>query len=211
MTTAKARINTARNGNGTAKAANTKATVSTPPTAKATVEDQAIALLKELRNAVFKEFGVKLQVRNQRIATKVGHASREKIGLDIAAQVKKKNGKKLDWNRWNNKVFVRLFGAPDSLKHPTEVVALALAMLYDTIDLTPEQAIADLVEFNRQSLEKRNSFNNKEEDEDDADLEDLEDLDEEEEEEDEDSEEEFDDEDEDEDEDEEDEEGDSLE
>ncbi len=180
MTTAKARTNMAHNGNGTAaKAANTKATVLTQPTAKATVEDQAIALLKELRNTVFKEFGVKLQVRNQRIATKVGHASREKIGLDIAAQVKKKNGKKLDWNRWNNKVFVRLFGAPDALKHPTEVVALALAMLYDTIDLTPEQAIADLVEFNRLSLEKRNSFNNK--DEEDEDLEDLEDLDDEEE------------------------------
>jgi hypothetical protein len=31
----------------------------------------------------------------------------------------------LDWNRWNNKVFVRLFGTPDALKHPTEVVALA--------------------------------------------------------------------------------------
>ena len=203
MTTAKARTNTARNGNGNG-AASTKATVSTSiATARGNVEDQAITLLKELRNAVFKEFGVKLQVRNQRIATKVGHASREKIGLDIAAQVKKKNGKKLDWNRWNNKVFVRLFGTPDALKHPTEVVALALAMLYDTIDLTPEQAIADLVEFNRQSLEKRNSFNNnKEEDEDDADLEDLEDLDDEE---DEDSQEEFDDEDED------DEEGDSLE
>ena len=205
MTTAKARTNSARNGNGTAaKAANTKATESPSPTA--TVEDQAIALLKELRNAVFKEFGVKLQVRNQRIAIKVGHASREKIGLDIAAQVKKKNGKKLDWNRWNNKVFVRLFGAPDALKHPTEVIALALAMLYDTIDLTPEQAIADLVEFNRQSLEKRNSFNNKEEEEDDEELEDLD--------EDEDEEDEFDDEDEDEesdDEDDEDEEGDSLE
>ena len=206
MTTAKARTNMARNGNGTAaKAANIKATIPASPTAKATVEDQAIALLKELRNAVFKEFGVKLQVRNQRIATKVGHASREKIGLDIAAQVKKKNGKKLDWNRWNNKVFIRLFGAPDALKHPTEVVALALAMLYDTIDLTPEQAIADLVEFNRQSLEKRNSFNNKEEDEDDEELEDLD------EDEDEDDEDEFDDEDEEDDEDDEDEEDDSLE
>ena len=56
MTTAKTRTNTARNGNGNG-AASTKATVSTSIAAKGNVEDQAIALLKELRNAVFIAIG----------------------------------------------------------------------------------------------------------------------------------------------------------
>ena len=68
-----------------------------------------------------------------------------------------------------------------------------MSMLYDTISTDPEQAIADLVEFNRASLERRNSFQEQEEEElDDLDDELDEDVDEDEDEEDEDIEDELD-------------------
>lgn len=147
--------------NGTASATKAKApTVDGPP------ETNASALLKELWNLVFKEYGVKLQLRDARVSTKIRHATREKLGLDIAAQVKKKGGnKKFDWQRWNTKVFPRLFGQPDALKYPPEVVAILMSLLYDTIRTDPEQAVADLVEFNRASLERRNSFQAEQDDE----------------------------------------------
>jgi hypothetical protein len=153
--------------NSTASATKAKApTVDGPP------ETNASALLEELRNLVFKEYGVKLQLRDARVSTKIGHATREKLGLDIAAQVKKKGGnKKFDWQRWNTKVFPRLFGQPDALKYPPEVVAILMSLLYDTIRTDPEQAVADLVEFNRASLERRNSFQAEQDD----DLDDLDD------------------------------------
>jgi hypothetical protein len=153
--------------NGTASATKAKA-----PTVKGPPETHAAALLKELRNLVFKEYGVKLQLRDARVSTKIGHATREKLGLDIAAQVKKKGGnKKFDWQRWNTKVFPRLFGQPDALKYAPEVVAILMSLLYDTIRTDPEQAVADLVEFNRASLERRNSFQAEQDD----DLDDLDD------------------------------------
>lgn len=154
--------------NGTASATKAKApTVDGPP------ETNASALLKELRNLVFKEYGVKLQLRDARVSTKIGHATREKLGLDIAAQVKKKGGnKKFDWQRWNTKVFPRLFGQPDALKYPPEVVAILMSLLYDTIRTNPEQAVADLVEFNRASLERRNSFQAEQDDDLDDELDD---------------------------------------
>jgi hypothetical protein len=153
--------------NGTASATKAKA-----PTVDGAPETNASALLKELRNLVFKEYGVKLQLRDARVSTKIGHATREKLGLDIAAQVKKKGGnKKFDWQRWNTKVFPRLFGQPDALKYPSEVVAILMSLLYDTIRTEPEQAVADLVEFNRASLERRNSFQAEQDD----DLDDLDD------------------------------------
>jgi hypothetical protein len=160
-------ISKAAKPNGIASATKSKATtVEGPP------ETHAAALLKELRNLVFKEYGVKLQLRDARVSTKVGHATREKLGLDIAAQVKKKGGnKKFDWQRWNTKVFPRLFGQPDALKYSPEVVAIVMSLLYDTIRTDPEQAIADLVEFNRASLERRNSFQAEQDD----DLDDLDD------------------------------------
>lgn len=78
-----------------------------------------------------------------------------------------------------------MFGQPDALKYAPEVVAIFMSMLYDTISTDPEQAIADLVEFNRASLERRNSFQEQEEEElDDLDDELEEDLDEDEEDED---------------------------
>lgn len=169
-TTTKPRTpNGTRNG-ATSKAAKPNgaaaATKAKAPTVEGPPETHAAALLKELRNLVFKEYGVKLQLRDARVSTKIGHATREKLGLDIAAQVKKKGGnKKFDWQRWNTKVFPRLFGQPDALKYPPEVVAIVMSLLYDTIRTDSEQAVADLVEFNRASLERRNSFQAEQDDE----------------------------------------------
>jgi len=169
MTTKPRTPNGTRNGatsktqkpNGIASTTKAKA-----PTVDGAPETNASALLKELRNLVFKEYGVKLQLRDARVSTKIGHATREKLGLDLAAQVKKKGGnKKFDWQRWNTKVFPRLFGQPDALKYPPEVVAILMSLLYDTIRTDPEQAVADLVEFNRASLERRNSFQAEQDDE----------------------------------------------
>jgi len=71
---------------------------------------------------------VTIQRRDSRISTKVGHAIREKLGLDIQAQLNKRNGngngKKFDWQEWNNTVFPKLVGRPDELKYDVEVVAL---------------------------------------------------------------------------------------
>ena len=68
-------------------------------------------------------------------------------------------------------MFPRLFGQPDALKYPPEAVAVVMSLLYDTIRTDPEQAVADLVEFNRASLERRNSFQAEQDD----DLDDLDD------------------------------------
>lgn len=174
------------NGNGANAKTSTKtngaSTVTKSKVVNASPQEEALGLLKELRNLIFKEYGVKLQLRDSRVSTKIGHAAREKLGLDIAAQVKKKGGnKKFDWQKWNTKLFPKLFGQPDALKYAPEVVAIFMSMLYDTISTDPEQAIADLVEFNRASLERRNSFQEQEEEElDDLDDELDEDLDEDE-------------------------------
>ena len=185
MAIAKARTNNNRNGANAKTSAKTNGTSATTKSkvANASPQEEALALLKELRNLIFKEYGVKLQLRDSRVSTKIGHAAREKLGLDIAAQVKKKGGnKKFDWQKWNTKLFTKLFGQPDALKYAPEVVAIFMSMLYDTISTDPEQAIADLVEFNRASLERRNSFQEQEEEElDDLDDELDEDLDEDEE------------------------------
>ncbi|MBE9188021.1 primosomal protein [Microcoleus sp. LEGE 07076] len=109
-----------------------------------------------------KKYGVTIQRRDSRISTKVGHAIREKLGLDIQAQLNKRNGngngKKFDWQEWNNTVFPKLVGRPDELKYDVEVVALAMSQLYDTIADNPQAAIADLMEFNAQSLKRRNEL-----------------------------------------------------
>jgi len=125
-------------------------------------EEQAEVLVKQVRNYIHKKYAVAIQRRESRIGTKVGHAVREKLGLDIQAQLNKRNGngngKKFDWNEWNNTVFPKLFGRPDELKYDIEVVALAMSQLYDTIADNPQAAIADLMEFNAQSLKRRNEL-----------------------------------------------------
>jgi len=147
-----------------------------------TVEEQADALLDRVRTTILKKFGVKIQLREKRLQTKVGHATKEKLGLDIAAQLKKR-GKTMNWQRWNNEVFPALFGQPDALRHDMEVIALVMAKLYDVFELDAQEAIKGLVKFNQESLAKRNSYNKQDEsdDEDDDDLEDELDADEDEE------------------------------
>ncbi|MEG4118400.1 hypothetical protein QUA43_13115 [Microcoleus sp. N9_B4] len=147
-----------------------------------TVEEQADALLDRVRTTILKKFGVKIQLREKRLQTKVGHATKEKLGLDIAAQLKKR-GKTMNWQRWNNEVFPALFGQPDALRHDIEVIALVMAKLYDVFEVDAQEAIKGLVKFNQESLAKRNSYNKQDEsdDEDDDDLEDELDADEDEE------------------------------
>lgn len=140
--------------------------------------EQAEELVKIIRNAIHKKYGVTIQRRDSRVSTKVGHATREKLGLDVQAQINKRNGngngKKFDWQEWNNTVFPKLFGRPDALKYDTEVVAMAMGKLYDSISENTEMAIADLVEFNVQSLKRRNEIA-KESDAEDDDFDDDED------------------------------------
>ncbi len=120
-----------------------------------------------MRNYIHKKYAVAIQRHESWIGTKVGHAVREKLALDIQAQLNKRNvngnGKKFDWNEWNNTVFPKLFGRPDTLKYDVEVVALAIGKLYDTISETPDEAISDLMEFNTQSLKRRNELAKNEE------------------------------------------------
>lgn len=157
-------------------------------------EQQAEELVKIIRNAIHKKYGVTIQRRDSRVSTKIGHATREKLGLDVQAQINKRNGngngKKFDWQEWNNTVFPKLFGRPDALKYDTEVVAMAMGKLYDSISENTEMAIAELVEFNVQSLKRRNEIAKESEAEDDEEDEDeiddvLDELDDEEDEEDE--------------------------
>ncbi len=139
-------------------------------------EQQAEELVKVIRNAIHKKYGVTIQRRDSRVSTKVGHAVREKLGLDVQAQINKRNGngngKRFDWQEWNNTVFPKLFGRPDALKYDVEVVALFMGKLYDSISEMTEEAIANLVEFNVQSLKRRNEIaKDSEADEDELDLE----------------------------------------
>lgn len=136
-------------------------------------EAQAQALLKSVQQLVASKYKVKLQMRDKRVSTKVGHAAREKLGLDLAAQVKKA-GKQFNWNDWNNKIFPKLFGKPDALKYEPDVIARVMSLIYDTVSTDPEQGVQDLVEFNRASLERRNAFQQVEDD-DDLDDDDLDD------------------------------------
>ncbi|MGB8688981.1 MAG: hypothetical protein WCD53_16810 [Microcoleus sp.] len=125
-------------------------------------EQLAVELVKQTRNKIHKKYDVTIERRDSRISTKVCQAIREKLGLDIQAQLNKRNGngngKKFDWQEWNNTVFPKLVGRPDELKYDVEVVALAMSQLYDTIADNPQAAIADLMEFNAQSLKRRNEL-----------------------------------------------------
>ncbi len=169
MAISKSQTRTTRTGNGIKSAGKSlgdrTAAKSAQPQAN-TAQDQAQALLKLIQQFAASKYKVKLQLRDKRVSTKVGHAAREKLGLDLAAQVKK-SGKQFNWNDWNNKIFPKLFGKPDALKYEPEVMAIVLSLIYDTVSLEPEQGVRDLVEFNRASLERRNSFQQQEEDEED--------------------------------------------
>lgn len=130
------------------------------------------ALRDRILSGIERKYKLRLATREERIATKVGHAIREKLGKDIQSKVKS-----FDWKEWNNKTFPTLFGTPDDLKYPVEVVAEAAALIYDSINNDSlDGAIQDLVEFNAASLKRRNELAKQEEDEDLADLDDEEEM-----------------------------------
>lgn len=162
--------NSKSSGNAASSATKTKSVeVASKAKPQLSPEQQAEELVKIIRNAIHKKYGVTIQRRDSRVSTKIGHATREKLGLDVQAQINKRNGngKKFDWQEWNNTVFPKLFGRPDALKYDTEVVAMAMGKLYDSISENTEMAIAELVEFNVQSLKRRNEIAKESEAEDD--------------------------------------------
>ncbi|MEA5472315.1 hypothetical protein [Spirulina sp. 06S082] len=165
QTTRAAKANT----NGSAKT--TKARSTKAQSAKTVTAEE---LVKRILSAVERKYKVRLAKRDQRLATKVGHAAREKLGKDIQAQLAKKPGShSFDWTEWNTKVFPKILGNPNTLKYPVEVIADALVLLYDSISEGTEEAIADLIEFNAASLKRRNELAKAQEEE----YDDLDDLD----------------------------------
>jgi hypothetical protein len=133
-------------------------------------------LAKQILTIVERKYKVRLATRQSRIATKIGHAVREKLGKDIQAQLAKKSGSNhFDWNEWNNKIFPKILGKPDELKYSVELIANAISLLYDTISEETEAAINDLIEFNAASLKRRNELAKAQEEEDEEDLDDLDD------------------------------------
>ncbi|MCU0542644.1 MAG: hypothetical protein MUE44_10680 [Oscillatoriaceae cyanobacterium Prado104] len=169
--TMRASTNGKFNGSSLTKSQSQTESSHSKPQSKLSVEQQSEELVKQIRNAIHKKYGVTIQRRDSRISTKIGHAAREKLGLDVQAQINKRNGrsngKKFDWNDWNNTVFPKLFGRPDALKYDVEVIALVMGKLYDSISDNPDVAIVDLVEFNAQSLKRRNELSKESESEDD--------------------------------------------
>jgi hypothetical protein len=118
-------------------------------------EDQQIATLTaQLPQAIAKYFTVALRDRDQRQSTKVGYAAREILGNDLSAMLKKQ-GKTLDWTRFN-KFFAHVFGEPEDLKYSPRVIAALMAQFFDRFSLDPDVAIEQLVEVNRESLDRRN-------------------------------------------------------
>jgi hypothetical protein len=117
-------------------------------------DEQIAALTAQLPQAIAKFFTVPLRDREQRQSTKVGYAAREILGNDLSAMLKK-NGKTLDWNRFN-KFFAHVFGEPEDLKYSPRVIAALMAQLFDRFSLDVDIAIEQLVEFNRESLDRRN-------------------------------------------------------
>ena len=150
-------------------------------TAQSASEMTASKLAQRIRSAIKQTYKVQIATRDERLATKVGHAAREKLGKDIQAQLDKQrrngNGKNIsfNWREWNATIFPKILGEPDHLQYPVETVADAMSLLYDSISEGTEGAIADLVQFNAESLKRRNEFSKELELEDDFD-----DLDEEE-------------------------------
>lgn len=175
----------ASSDNKTKQTADTNETVKTAKTSKtaaasqtdADPEEQAKELVKQIRSLCFKNFKVKIPTREQRLEKKVGHAIKDKLGRDIARLVAKNNGK-MDWNLWNNKIFPTLLGSPDELKQPLDVIAIAMAKIYDNLSLDPNETMAELVEYNEQSFAARTQPKEEtvEDEDEDIDLDEDEDL-----------------------------------
>jgi hypothetical protein len=148
--------NAAQRSNGNGNGTKPKATSAKPqPVLSDLSEDEQIAALSaQLPLAIGKYFTVALRDRDQRQSTKVGYAAREILGNDLSAMLKK-NGKTLDWTRFN-KFFAHVFGEPEDLKYSPRVIAALMAQFFDRFSLDVDVAIEQLVEFNRESLDRRN-------------------------------------------------------
>jgi hypothetical protein len=138
-------------------------------------------LAKRIIAGTKKIYGVDLSMREQRMKRKVAYATREKLGKDIQAQLEKLarngNGKgkgaSFDWREWNTQVFTKLVGDPENLQYSAEVVANAMAIIYDSVPAKTEEAVESLIQYNMKSLEARNGQERQKASE----LDDLDDLD----------------------------------
>jgi hypothetical protein len=144
--------NSRRNGNG--NGAKPQAAKPQPVISVLSEDQQIAALTAQLPQAIAKYFTVALRDRDQRQSTKVGYAAREILGNDLSAMLKK-HGKTLDWTRFN-KFFAYVFGEPEDLKYSPRVIAALMAQFFDRFSLDPDVAIEQLVEVNRESLDRRN-------------------------------------------------------
>jgi hypothetical protein len=139
-----------RNGNG----AKPPATPSKPAIVDLPEDQQIAALTAQLPTMIAKYFTVALRDRDQRQSTKVGYAAREILGNDLSAMLKKQQ-RTLDWTRFNQ-FFAHVFGEPEDLKYSPSVIAALMAQFFDRFSLDPDVAIEQLVEVNRESLDRRN-------------------------------------------------------
>ncbi|BAU67559.1 hypothetical protein STA3757_49810 (plasmid) [Stanieria sp. NIES-3757] len=157
MATASRRTTRAANKNGASS--NGKSNAKTTKTsAKVTPEKLASTLIA----AAQKKFGVKLDTREQRIAKKVGYATRERLGKNLLGLAQDD----FSWETWN-KIFAKIFGEPTALKYPPEIVAGAMAIIYHDVPTEPEAAVQALIDYNDRSLEERNRREREERENDD--------------------------------------------
>ena len=118
-----------------------------------------LTLAQAVQKAVQQKYKVTIQSRGGRIQKKIWYACREKLGYDVSAQVKK-DGRSFNasnfWKQWNGKVFPALFGDVEEPKYSAIEMATMMGQLYDTVSSEPEQALVDLLEYNQESLKRRN-------------------------------------------------------
>jgi hypothetical protein len=163
MVTSTRKIRSAR-GNKTASSKNNAKVQQSINGKKSSSENATTAeqLAKRIIAGTKKIYGVDLSMREQRMKRKVAYATREKLGKDIQAQLEKLarngNGKgaSFDWREWNTKVFTKIVGDPENLQYSAEVVAAAMAIIYDSVPAKTEEAVENLIQYNMKSLEARN-------------------------------------------------------
>jgi hypothetical protein len=141
----------------------------TPQSAKLSPEQQAEKLFEHLIGSIQTKYKVKLPLRQKRMSEKVGYACRELLGYDLQAKLRKA-GKPFDWKKYNDGFFAKIFGEPDKLKYPPEVMVAIWSRIFNWISTDTEEGIAQLVEYNRQSQQKRNGRSQETDDEEIDDL-----------------------------------------
>lgn len=138
-----------------------------------------LTLAKSVQRAIQQKYKVTIQSREGRIHKKVWYACREKLGYDVSAQVKK-DGRSFNasnfWKQWNSNIFPGLFGDVEEPKYSAIEMAAMMGQLYDTVSSEPEQALVDLLEYNQESLKRRNGNSDNEIDEEEFDEDEEDDL-----------------------------------